>query len=130
LDRQILYGPTVADFQNSDFANKVAADGALYVPFVATGDSGLTTSVKSKFEQISGQSRIVPLYDTVVNPGDNAAYHIVSYAVVTIVQVDFSGNPKKLWVQPARLASNKVTASDLSNVVSYGVYSPPRLVIP
>ena len=27
LDRQILYGPTVEDFQNSDFANKVAAAG-------------------------------------------------------------------------------------------------------
>jgi hypothetical protein len=130
LDRQILYGPTTADFQNSDFANRIAPDGALYVPFMATGDSGLTTSVKAKFEQISGQSRIVPLYDSVINPGDNATYHIIAYAVVTIVQVDFTGNPKRLWVQPARLATNKVTATDLSNIVSYGVYSPPRLVIP
>jgi len=130
LDRQILYGPTVQDFQNSDFRDRVAPDGALYVPFLATGDSGLTTSVKAKFEAIEGQSRLVPLYDTVLMPGDNAQYHVIAYAVVTIVQVDFTGNPKKLWVQPARLASNKVVASDLSNVVSYGVYSPPRLVIP
>jgi Putative Flp pilus-assembly TadE/G-like len=131
LDRQILYGPTTADFQNSDFASKVAADGALYTPFYATGDSGLTTSVKQKFEQISGSSRIVPLYDVVINPGDNASYHIVSYAVVTIVEVNFTGNPKKLWVQPALLETSRATAStDLNTTVSYGVYSPPRLVIP
>jgi Putative Flp pilus-assembly TadE/G-like len=130
LDRQILYGPTVEDFQNSDFRNKVAADGALYIPFVASGDSGVSTSVKSKFEAIAGSSRIVPLYDVVINPGDNAQYHLVSYAVVTITQVDFTGNPKKLWVQPARLSSNRVIASDLVSTPAYGVFTPPRLVIP
>ncbi|HKB01138.1 MAG TPA: Tad domain-containing protein [Gemmataceae bacterium] len=131
LDRQILYGPTVADFQNSDFRDKVAADGALYCPFYATGDSGLTTSVKQKFEQIAGSSRIVPLYDVVINPGDNASYHVVSYAVVTIVQVDFTGNPKKLWVQPALLETNKATpASDLNGQATWGIYTPPKLVIP
>jgi hypothetical protein len=131
LERQILYGPTVQDFQNSDFANKVAADGALYVPFYATGDSGLSTSVKDSFQQISGQSRIVPLYDVVVSPGDNAQYHIVAYAVVTIVQVDFTGNPKKLWVQPALLMTNKATAAtDLNTVTTWGIFTPPRLVMP
>jgi len=131
LNRQILNGPTKADFQSSDFANKVAADGALYTPFYATGDTGMSTSVKDKFEQIKGTSRIIPLYDVVINPGDNATYHIVSYAVVTIVQVDFTGNPKKLWVQPALLMTNKATASsDLNSTVSYGVYTPPRLVMP
>jgi hypothetical protein len=131
LDRQILNGPSTADFQNSDFRDKVAPDGALYTPFYATGDTGLTTSVKQKFEQIKGQARIVPLYDVVLNPGDNASYHIVSYAVVTITDVNFTGNPKKLWVQPALLMTNRVTASnDLSSTASYGVYSPPRLVMP
>ncbi|MBO0697300.1 MAG: Tad domain-containing protein [Zavarzinella sp.] len=131
LNRQILYGPTTADFQNSDFADKVAADGALYTPFYATGDSGLSTSIKDSFQAIQGQSRIVPLYDVVVSPGNNATYHIVSYAVVTIVQVDFTGNPKKLWVQPALLETNKATAStDLSGQVTWGIYTPPKLVIP
>ncbi|HKB03890.1 MAG TPA: pilus assembly protein TadG-related protein [Gemmataceae bacterium] len=130
LDRQILYGPTAEDFQNSDFRDKVAADGALYIPFIAGGDSGMSTSVKSKFEQIAGSSRIVPLYDVVINPGDNAQYHLVTYAVVTITQVDFTGSPKKLWVQPARLSTNRVVASDLVSTPAYGVFTPPRLVIP
>jgi hypothetical protein len=47
------------------------------------------------------------------------------------VQVDFTGNPKKLWVQPALLMTNKATAStDLNATVSYGIYTPPKLVIP
>jgi hypothetical protein len=131
LERQILYGPTQADFQQPDFASKLAPDGALYVPFFATGDSGLSTSVRSSFDAIVGQSRIVPLYDVVLNSGDNASYHIVNYAVVTIVQVDFTGNPKKLWVQPALLMTNKATASmDLNVVTTWGMYTPPRLVMP
>jgi len=131
LNRQILNGPSVQDFQNSDFASKIAPDGGLYVPFYATGDSGLSTSVKDCFQQISGQSRIVPLYDVVLNSGDNATYHIVAYAVVTIVQVDFTGNPKKLWVQPALLMTNKaVAATDLNLVTTWGIFTPPRLVMP
>jgi hypothetical protein len=73
----------------------------------------------------------VPLYDVVVSPGDNAQYHIVAYAVVTIVQVDFTGNPKKLWVQPALLMTNKATAAtDLNTVTTWGIFTPPRLVMP
>ena len=68
LERQILYGPTQADFANPDFVFKVNAEGALYVPFQAGGDSGLSTSVKASFEAIKGQPRIIPLY----GPGPGA----------------------------------------------------------
>ena len=34
LERQILYGPTLEDFQQPDFASKVAADGALYLSLI------------------------------------------------------------------------------------------------
>jgi hypothetical protein len=131
LERQILYGPTLADFQDPAFASKVAPDGALYVPFYAGGDSGLSTTVKDSFQKIAGQSRIIPLYDVVISPGNTATYHIVNYAVVTIVQVDFTGNPKKLWVQPALLMTNKaVAATDLNVVTTWGIFTPPRLVMP
>jgi hypothetical protein len=131
LTRQVLYGPTLGDFQNPDFASKVAADGALYVPFYIGGDSGLSTTVKQEFDAIEGQSRIIPLYDVVIGTGNTSIYHIVAYAIVTIVQVDFTGNPKKLWVQPALLMTNKATAAtDLSGVVTYGIYTPPKLIIP
>jgi Flp pilus assembly protein TadG len=132
LTRQILYGPSTSDFTNPDFVFKVNADGSLYVPFTATGDTGLSTTVKTSFEAIEGQPRIIPLYDTVVGSGNTAAYHIIQYAGVVITNVDFSGSPKKLWVQPAFVVSNKVTpiSSDSQATTSYGVYTPPKLVIP
>jgi Flp pilus assembly protein TadG len=130
LERQIMQGPTVSDFQNPDFFAKVNPDGSLYVPFTATGDSGLSTTVKTSFEAIEGQPRIIPLYDTVTGSGNGANYHIIAYAGIVITSVDFSGSPKRLWAQPAFLVSNKVTAADSDDAVSYGVYTPPKLVIP
>ena len=132
LERQILYGPTEADFANPDFVFKVnPADGALYVPFDGGGDSGMSTSVKTSFEAIRGQPRIIPLFDTRVGSGDTTVYHIAGYAGVVITKVDFSGNPKKIWVQPAFIVSNKVTpATSDTGTYSEGVYLPPKLVIP
>ncbi len=131
LERQILYGPTAADFANPDFVFKLGPDGALYVPFDALGDPGLSTTVKSSFDAIVGQTRIIPLYDTSLLTGNGTDFHIISYAGIAITSVDFTGSPKKIWVQPAFVMSNKVTAatSDSTNVM-YGVYTPPKLVIP
>jgi Flp pilus assembly protein TadG len=132
LERQILYGPTEADFANPDFALQVnPTDGALYVPFTAGGDTGLTSSVDVSFEAIKGQPRIIPLYDTVSGNGDNAVYNIVGYAGIVVTKVDFKGSPKKLWIQPAFLVSNKVLpATNDIDVAVEGVHLPPKLVIP
>jgi hypothetical protein len=130
LRRQILSGPTTADFRDSDFRDKVSSDGALYTPFVAGGDTGISTSAKEPFDAIAGQPRIIPLYDAAVGTGDTATFHIVAYAAVTVLSVDFNGNPKRLWVQPSRVITNKVTAGDLSAGTTYGVFTAPKLVMP
>ncbi len=130
LERQVYSGPTLADFANADFASKVNADGALYVPFTATGDTGLSSSVKTALQAIIGQPRIIPLYDTVTGSGNGAAYHVVEYAGVVITKVDFTGSPKRVWVQPAFVASNKVRPVRAGGTAAEGVYTPPKLVIP
>ena len=130
LQRQILRGPTTGDFHDPDFVAKIAADEALYTPVTLTGDTGLSTSTKHAFEVTFGQPRIIPLYDTVVGTGDGAAYHIVGYAAITVLVEDFNGNPKKLWIQPSKVMTNRATAGDIDGPVSYGVFMPPRLVIP
>ena len=169
LERQILYGPTEADFANPDFYIKVnPADGALYVPFIAGGDNGMSTSVKTSFEAIQGKPRIIPLYgpapgpdgirgtaddtdltgngpdgvyrtaddydgkaDGVLGTGDTTKYNVIGYAGIVITKVDFRGDQKELWVQPAFLVSNKVTAAQNdTDAVVEGVYLPPKLVIP
>ncbi len=131
LERQVLYGPSEADFANPDFVFKVSPDGSLYVPFSADGDSGLSATVKTAFESIRGKPRIVPLYDTKSGTGDGAVYHVIGYAGVVLTRVDFTGNPKKIWVQPAFVASNSVApmTSDADAVVE-GVYLPPKMIIP
>ncbi|HET6576663.1 MAG TPA: pilus assembly protein TadG-related protein [Fimbriiglobus sp.] len=158
LERQILYGPTAADFANPDFVFQVnPADGSLYIPFDAGGDTGMSTSVKTSFEAIMGQPRIIPLYgpapgpdglrgtaddtdgnfgsdplvDGVYGTGATAKYHIIGYAGVVITSVNFNGSQKGITVQPAFLASNKVTPADsAADAVIEGVYLPPKLVIP
>ena len=169
LERQILYGPTEADFANPDFYIKVnPTDGALYVPFVTEGDPGMSTSVKTSFEAILGKPRILPLYgpgpgadgvrgtaddtdlsnpgpdgtyrtaddfdgkaDGLLGTGNTFQYNIIGYAGVVITKVDFRSNSKELWVQPAFLVSNKVTAAQNdTDAVVEGVYLPPKLVIP
>jgi hypothetical protein len=133
LERQSLDGPTTEDFADPAFVAQVnPLDGALYVSFYASGDPGVTTSLKTTLEAISGRPRIIPLYDTKTGTGSTTVYHIVAYAGVVITKVDFTGNPKSLWVQPAFVVSNKVTpiTSDDQATTDYGVYTPPKLVIP
>lgn len=130
LDRQIANGPSTGDFNDPDFYQKIAADGALYAPVNVTGDTGLSTSTKHQFELIFGEPRIIPLYDTVTGTGDGATYHVVAYAAITVLTVDFNGTPKRLWIQPSKVTTNKVTAGDIDSVVSYGVFTPPKLVVP
>lgn len=130
LIRQILHGPNYSDFHDPDFRDTLQKDGSLLPPFNVGGDPGLSTSVKDPFEQIIGKSRIVPLFDTVSGTGNNTSYHIVGFAAVVITDVDLQGNPKRVWVQPSKIITNKVVAGPLDTNLSEGVWTPPRMVIP
>lgn len=130
LERQILYGPTWADFHHPDFVGHLQKDGSLLPPFVAGGDPGISNGTKDAFEAIIGKARIIPLYDTVTGTGNNTRYNIVGFASVVITAVDMTGNPKRVWVQPTRLITDKVTPADPDTATSKGIYTPPRLVIP
>lgn len=50
---------------------------------------------------IIGQTRIVPLFTNVTNPGSNATYTIVKWVGVRIMDVKLIGNNKYLYLQPA-----------------------------
>jgi hypothetical protein len=129
LERQVHYGPTPADFANPDFAPNVGADGVLSVPFATTGDTGLSGAVKTALEEVIGRPRIIPLYDTVTGSGNTAVYHIAEFAGVVVTRVDFNGSPKRVWVQPAFVVSDRVTPVGAGRAAA-GVYLPPKLVIP
>jgi hypothetical protein len=130
LRRQILHGPTLADFNQPDFKSKLQADGSLAPPFKAGGDPGLSVGVSDEFEAIEGKQRIIPLFDQVGGTGNNTKYDIVAFAAVSVVRSDLKGNPKRIWVQPTRIFTTKMTPAALDSAPTEGVFSPPKLVIP
>jgi len=130
LKRQILYGPTWSDFHDLDFRDKLQRDGSLLPPFEVGGDPGLSTSIKESFDEIIGKPRIIPLYDTVDGNGANTVYHIIGFAAVVVTSSDLKGNPKRVWVQPTSIITNKIIPADLDTTLSEGVWTPPRLVMP
>jgi hypothetical protein len=130
LIRQLLNGPNQADFDTLQNGNKLASDGSLQAPVGLGGDTGISNGTKSAWNAIIGKNKIIPLYDTVSGPGNNAVYHVVGFAGVRIVAVDLQGNPKRVWVQPTDFYSTKVTPSPPGSSGAIGVYAPPRLVIP
>jgi Flp pilus assembly protein TadG len=82
---------------------------ALQIPpspgtLTVSGDSGMKASVGKAFGQIVGQTRSIAIYDPAYGTGGggaNATYTIVKYAAITVLDSNFSGNPKYVIVQPA-----------------------------
>jgi Flp pilus assembly protein TadG len=128
--RQILYGPTWGDFNHPDFQDKLQPDGSIVAPLTLGGDPGLSSAVRDSFEAVLGKPRIVFLYDTVSGNGENTVYHVVGFAAVTITDVDLTGNPKQVRVQPTRVITASVTAGDPDAPGSEGIFAPPRMFMP
>jgi hypothetical protein len=130
LIRQLLNGPTQADFDTLGKAGKLASDGSLQAPVGMGGDTGISNGTKSAWDAIVGKNKIIPLYDTVGGTGNNAVYHVVGFAGVRVVAADLQGNPKRVWVQPTDFYSRRVMPAPPGTPGMVGVYGPPRLVIP
>ena len=130
LERQILYGPNYSDFHHKDFESKLQPDGSLLPPINIGGDPGISAGVKNAYETIVGKPRIIPLFDSASGTGNNTVYHLVSFAAIVVTDSEFQGNPKRVWIQPTRIITNKVLSADLDTELSEGIWTPPRLVIP
>jgi hypothetical protein len=53
--------------------------------------------------QIIDDARVMLLFDAVIGSGNNAEYTVNGYTGVAVMNVLMSGNPKYIWVQPARV---------------------------
>ena len=101
LSRQILDGLNESDL--SYYPNNT-------VPHQVTlnGDTGISAGFKEELEDIRGQSKLIPIFRTVIGNGDNAMYEIVDWVGVTVVDVKLVGNPKRVMVQPCPFYSQAV----------------------
>ena len=75
---------------------------------VLQGDTGLSAEIKDELESIVGQTRIIPLYSQVQDPGNNALYTITRFVGVRIMYVNLTGSlkQKKVLVQPCAIVAN------------------------
>jgi hypothetical protein len=92
---------------------------------------GISAGCKGSLAAIVGQTRIIPIFSSVVGNGNNANYDIVGWAGVRILAVNLTGamNNKYLMVEPATcVLSGGIPAASSSGQSSYGVYSPVWLV--
>jgi hypothetical protein len=94
------------------------------------GDTGISAAVKDELESIIGQKRIIPIFNTVSNPGDNAIYNIVRWAGIRICEVKLTGamKHKRVIVQPANVCVPGAIPAPDGVPGSEFVYSPVWLL--
>jgi hypothetical protein len=96
LSRQILYGLNAGDL--SYFPNN--AFNLDNTPIDLNGDTGISNGIKDELAAIIGQPRAFPIFNNVTGPGNNSTFTIIKFVGATIVDVQLTGNPKRVIVQP------------------------------
>ena len=124
IARQILYGITPADLAHHGGKLEFDEEGELEL----NGDTGISAGVKDELTSIKGQPRLIPIFSSVVGPGNNAQYTIVHWAGIRILDVKLTGamSQKRVIVQPCPMLMQGVIASESST--SSFVYSPIAIV--
>jgi Flp pilus assembly protein TadG len=125
LARQIVHGISPADLSHIGGSIKFNDQGTLTL----NGDTGISAGVKDELASIIGQRRIIPIFQSVSGPGNNAQYVITKFVGVRIMAVQLTGkmSGKYLMVQPANIiALGGIPKSGPQS--SYAIYSPVRLI--
>jgi len=125
LERQILDGVSADDLAPYGGELALGDDGTLTL----MGDTGLSAGIADSLATIVGESRTIPLFDTVVNPGNNAEFRIIGFAGIRIVAVKLTGamNKKYVLIQPSFVV-DETAITGPGTGTSYYVYEPVRLV--
>lgn len=124
--RQIRCGISPSDLAHLGGKLEFDRDGKLYL----NGDTGISAGVKDDLASILGQRRIIPVFETVAGPGNNATYTIVGFSGIRIMHVKLTGSPsqKQVMIQPARIVSRGAIPATEGAPASQFVYSPVWLV--
>jgi hypothetical protein len=95
VSRQILYGVSLQDWEFHNGSLTFNENGELFLE----GTPGLRAALQNELSAIRGQGRIVPIFSNVEGSGNNAIYTIVEWAGVRIIDVELTGNDKRVIVQ-------------------------------
>jgi hypothetical protein len=93
------------------------------------GDTGISAGVKDDLASIIGETRVIPLFESVAGNGNNAQYTIVRWVGVRVLDVGLTGkmSSKRLIVQPANVVIRGGIPAEGTQKSEY-VYSPAWLV--
>jgi hypothetical protein len=124
--RQIRHGISESDLAALGGKIEFDVNGRLYL----NGDTGISAGVKDDLASIIGQTRIIPVFNQVTGPGNNAQYTIVQFIGARIMYVKLTGSPtdKQVIIQPASVVSRGAIPATGTAVASQFVYSPVWLV--
>jgi len=125
IARQITDGISPADLAYHGGSLEFDSNGELFL----NGDTGISAGVKDELESIIGQPRIIPIFEQVSGPGNNAQYTIVQFAGIRIVDVKLTGkqSSKRVIIQPASVVVRGGIPSTTTGTTHF-VYSPVWLV--
>ncbi len=122
VKRQILYGLNAYDL--SFFGGKISTENG---PILLNGDTGISAGIKAELTQIIGQPRLIPIFSAVSGPGNNAVYTVPKFVPIRILNVQLTGNPKSVAIQPAPFSSSSVISGHVT-ISSDSYFTTPRLV--
>ena len=124
ISRQILYGLNEDDLE--ELGGELRFDE---LPMIINGDTGLSAGIKDELDAIKGQPRLMPLFDTVSGPGNNAMYRIVKFVPIRILYVKLTGKPadKKVIVQMAPYTDPTVISGE-TEIEEDSILAPLGLV--
>jgi Flp pilus assembly protein TadG len=127
LKRQIIEGVSDEDLSVFPFNGQFSVDPDN--PIDLQGDTGLTAGIENALESIIGECRTILLYETVVDPGNNAMFTIIRMEGVVICDVELGGNDKHLTVQPAVCVDDSVIIGGPPDGDEFPtIVRPPRLI--
>jgi hypothetical protein len=124
--QQILHGINPTELNHHGGSLELSSQGQMTL----SGETGVRSTLEGELSAIVGQTRIVPLFSQLAASGTNATYTIVKFGAVRIMDVDFSGTPKKIIAQPTQVYVHGAIpdTSGASGSSSDFISSSPRLV--
>jgi hypothetical protein len=122
IKRQILEGVNANDL--AYHGGKLGLNESGFV--LLTGDTGISAGFKEELAAIKGDPRIIPIFSSVMDPGNNATYTIVQFAGVRILDVVLTGNSRHVIIQPA-IVIDSTAVVDGPGFPGAFIYGAPRL---
>jgi hypothetical protein len=110
IARQIVHGVSPGDLAYLGGSIQFDDHGILHL----NGDTGISAGVKDELASIIGKPRIIPIFRSVVGPGNNADYSIVKFVGVRVLDVKLTGS----------MSSKRVIIQPCNVVAKGGIYEP------